>query len=136
MSARVRRDDGRVSVFLAIALLGVIVLIGLSVDGSGKLQALQRADHIAAEAARAAGQAIDAGKAIPGGAKIVDPVLATRAAQAYLAAAGVAGEANPSLDGRKVDVTVHITYATKMLGLIGRGQVTVTGHATAVLVTG
>jgi Flp pilus assembly protein TadG len=138
MTARawLRRDDGRVSVYFAIALTALVVLIGLTVDGSGRFRMMQRADNIAAEAARAGGQALDAGQAISGGGKVVDPVLAATAAQAYLASAGVTGTVEIAADRQHLTVTVTIPYTTDMLSYIGIDQVTVTGRATATLLTG
>jgi Flp pilus assembly protein TadG len=129
------RDAGRVSVFVAIALTGILVLIGMVVDAGGKLRTHQRADNIAAEAARAAGQAIDPAQAIPGNAKVIDPIPAAAAAREYLSAAGVPGSVT-ILDQRRVEVVVTITRPTSMLSLIGIDSSTVTGRATAELVTG
>ncbi|MFI5953354.1 hypothetical protein [Cryptosporangium sp. NPDC051539] len=128
-------DRGRVSVFLAIALAGVLILIGMVADGGARLRAMQRADNIAAEAARAAGQGIDGATAIPGGKKQLDPDLAVRAAQDYLASADVTGTATVNDDLDEVVVEVRITRPTAMLGLIGINTIQVTGHATAVLRT-
>jgi hypothetical protein len=123
-----------VSVFLAIALAGVLILIGMVDDGGGRLRAMQRADNVAAEAARAGGQAINGPTAIQGGAKVLDAVQAKRAAQAYLASAGVPGTVNLVGD-TKVQVEVQITEQTRMLSLIGISSYQVTGRATAVIVT-
>lgn len=131
--SRLRGDDGRVSVYFAIVTLGFIALLGLLVDGGGRIRALQRADNIAAEAARTAGQAINAPVAISGGAKRVDPAAAVAAAQAYIAAAGATcppGCVRIAPDQRHVTVTVQVVY-TEMVHL---GSWTVTGTATAVLV--
>lgn len=128
-------DRGRVSVFLAIALVGVLILIGMVADGGARLRAMQRADNIAAEAARAAGQGIDGSEAIPGGEKRLLPELASRAAQEYLAAAGVPGTAVVTDGGQEVVVEVRITEDTAMLSLIGINTINVTGRATAVLRT-
>src|SRR6266511_4176957 len=125
-----RRDEGRISVYFAIALTGLIVIIGLTVDGSGRFREMQRADNIAAEAARAGGQAI------AGGPKVVDPALAVTAAQAYLTSAGVTGTVQVAADRLHLSVTVTIPYNTVMLSYIGIDQVIVTGHATAQLLSG
>lgn len=135
-SAPANRETGRVSVFLAIALAGVLILIGMVDDGGGRLRARQRADNIAAEAARAAGQAINGPSAIEGGEKLLDPAEAVRAARAYLAAAHVTGTATVGRDLKSVQVDVQITEPTAMLSLIGISSYQVTGHATAILVTG
>jgi hypothetical protein len=134
--SRTGREAGRVSVFLAIALAGVLILVGMVGDGGGRLRAMQRADNIAAEAARAAGQAINGPSAIEGGDKLLDPAQAVRAAQAYLTAANVTGTATVGRDLKSVQVEVEITEPTAMLSLIGISSYHVTGHATAVLVTG
>ena len=130
-----RDDRGRVSVFLAIALAGVLILIGMVADGGARLRAMQRADNVAAEAARAAGQGIDGGRAIPGGEKVLDPDVAAAAAQSYLATAEVPGTATVSEDGKRVSVEVRITRPTSMLSLIGIDSIEVTGRATAELRT-
>ena len=135
MTSGLRSDDGRISVFLAIALLGVLVIIGLSADGAGRLRTAQRADHIAAEAARAGGQAILLPQAVTGGDKTLDPARAAATAQQYLNTAGADGMVRVE-DGVTLVVTVTATYDTVMLGLIGIDRVTVTGRATAHLVTG
>ena len=138
-ASRPASDAGRVSVFLAIALVAVLVIIGLVVDGAGRIRATQRADNLAAEAARAGGQAIDVAAAIGGAPKVVDPEQAREAAQRYLAALGepgVTGTAEPSADGEHLTVTVSITYDTAMLDLFGFADTYVErGTATVELVT-
>jgi len=129
-----RRDDGKITLLVLVFMIAILAVIGLSVDGGAEIRALQRADNIAADAARTAGQAIDATHAIPGGAKVVDPGAAVAAASAYLAAAGVTGTVGVSQDRQQVTVTVTITTNTVMLSIVGIDQMTVTGHATAQLV--
>lgn len=131
---RCRGDEGRLSLLAIVLALAVLVMIGLSVDGGGKLRALQRADRIAVEAARAAGQAIAAPQAIQGGEKVVDPPAAVAVVESYLAAVGVTGTVALSEDRRQVTVTVTIIYRTVFLGLIGINTLTATRRATAVLV--
>jgi hypothetical protein len=128
------RDEGRIALLVIVLTLAVLAMIGLSVDGGGKLRALQRADRLAVEAARAAGQAIAAPQAIRGGEKVVDPAAATAAAQNYLAAAGVSGSVTVSTDRKQVTVTVTIVYTTQFLGLIGIDTLPATRQASAVLV--
>lgn len=128
-------DRGSISMLAAAAAFAVIIMIGLAVDGGGKVRAAERADYIAQEAARAAGQAIDTPQAIQGGPKILDPNAAVAAGQHYLAVAGVTGTVTVSKDLTHVTVTVTITDHTVFLELIGISQFTVTRHATAVLIT-
>lgn len=131
---RAARDDGRVALLAIPLTLAVLAMIGLSVDGGGKLRAIRKADNIAAEAARAAGQAIQGSQAIPGGDKVVDPIPAVQAAQSYLVAAGVSGDVTVSQDRKQITVTVTIVYNTVFLGLIGLDTLPATRQATAVLV--
>lgn len=127
-------DRGSVSVFVAISMLGLLVLVGLVADGGAKLRATQRADAVAAEAARAGGQALDLPAAVAGQHDRVDRAVAVRAAEAYLAAAGATGSVTVSSDRTHVVVTVTDSAPTAFLGLLGIDQVTVTGSASAMLV--
>ncbi|GAB3948644.1 pilus assembly protein TadG-related protein [Micromonospora vulcania] len=132
-------EQGRVSIFLAVTMVGVLAIVGLSVDGAGQLRTLQRADNLAAEAARAGGQAIDRATAIEGGPKRINQAEARVAVTHYLAAAGVASHtvSFPQVAGETlVRVRVTITYRRSMLGLFGMADtVTVTGEATARAIT-
>lgn len=131
---RASRDDGRISLLVIVLTLAVLAMIGLSVDGGGKVRALRKADNLAAEAARAAGQAIEGAQAIPGGEKVIDPVPAVEAAQNYLTAAGVTGTVTVSQDRKQITVTVTINYDTVFLDLVGLDTLPATRAATAVLV--
>lgn len=66
------RDSGGISILLAICLTAVLMVIGLSVDGGGVMRTTQRADDIAAEAARVGGQAINVQAAIAGSPHLLD----------------------------------------------------------------
>ncbi|MFD0741121.1 pilus assembly protein TadG-related protein [Phytohabitans flavus] len=135
-----RRDDGRVSIFLAIALAGMLMVIGLAYDGAGQLGALQRAHNLAAEAARAGGQSIDRAQAIEGGPTQIGEAEAVAAVDAYRAAAGVGGPPPTFSTGPGgeplIQVEVSVTYDNKFLDVFGFSDTsTVTGTATAVLLT-
>jgi hypothetical protein len=129
------RDAGRVSIFLAIGLFGILAVIGLSFDGAGQLRSMQRADNLAAEAARAGGQAIDRAGAIQGLPTELDEAAARAAVEAYLRAAGAPPHQVdfPTEDGQQlIRVRLRLTYQTYMLGLFGfDDEVTVSGEATA-----
>lgn len=129
-------DRGGVTVFVAICVLALLGIVGLAVDGGGKMRATERADFIATEAARAGGQAIDPAQAVPGKAVTVDPQAAQAAAQAYLNAAGTPGTATVSGDGKTLTVTTRGTYDTKFLAAMGIGTLSVTGHGKANLLHG
>ncbi|WFE50804.1 pilus assembly protein TadG-related protein [Micromonospora sp. WMMD1155] len=132
-------EHGRVSIFLAVTMIGVLAVIGLSFDGAGQLRTLQRAQNLAAEAARAGGQAIDRATAIEGGPKRIDEDEAVVAVANYLAAVDTAGHtvSFPVVDGEtRIRVTVSITYHRSMLGpFVSADTVTVTGEATASAIT-
>ncbi|MFE2865187.1 pilus assembly protein TadG-related protein [Embleya sp. NPDC059259] len=132
------RDRGSLAIMLAIMMAVIILLVGLVVDGGGKLRADSKADAYAQEAARAAGQAIDPTKAIPGTAIVVPQQAAETAAGEYLRAHAVvkSGHAKVTSDGRYIDVDVTIEYNTKVAAFFGVSTVTVKGHARAGLVHG
>lgn len=122
--------------FVAVCVVALIGIIGVAVDGGGKMRATERADYIAGEAARAGGQAIDPVKAISGEAVVVNPQDAVAAAQAYLRTAGARGTVSVAGDGKTLTVNVSGAYDTKFLSVVGIGSMPVTGHGTATLLTG
>ena len=132
---RGRRTDaerGAISVFLAVLVPGLLLIIGLAVDGGAKVAATQRANAIADEAARAGGQALDVSSALAGQVR-VDPAAAVAAAEGYLARNDVSG-AVTVVDGDTLQVTTTITEPTAFLGLVGITEFTVEGTGTADLV--
>ncbi|WBC10878.1 hypothetical protein [Micromonospora sp. WMMA1947] len=141
MTGRRAAENGRVSLFLAVAMTGVLAIISLAYDGAGQLRTLQRADNLAAEAARAGGQMIDRARAIEGGPKRIDQVAARAAVAAYLDAAG--GVRDHEVDfpvvgaETRIRVRVQITYSRDLLGLFGvQNTAIVSGEATARALTG
>lgn len=130
------RDEGSVTLFVVVAVVGLLVLIGLVVDGGTKVRALQRADHLAAEAGRAGGQAIDVPAAITGAPPTLDARAAVSAAQAYLRANGVTGTVSVGDAGQSLTVNVTTTANTVFLGLVGVNTITVHGSAKVSLVRG
>ena len=135
-AARVGADPecGSMTIFFAITVLGLLLLVGLIVDGGAKLRATQRADAVAAETARAAGQVLDLPAAVAGEGASVDVVGAVAAASAYLDAAGLTGSIQIADDRTHLAVTTTAESPTVFLGLIGVPTVTVTGHAEVQLV--
>lgn len=129
------RDEGRVSLLVAVIVPALLFLIAAVVDAGGQVRALQRANSIATQAARTAGQQVDYPQAVTGGTKVVDPQRAVIAAESYLRQAGANGTATISPDRQHITVTAAITYQPLMLGAFGRGPVDVSGQASAELVT-
>lgn len=126
-------DRGSITLFVVVIALGLFVAVGLVVDGGGKVRALQRADDVAAEAARAGGQAIQAGVAIRGEGAEASADEAQAAARAYLSSAGVAGSVTVT-GGTRLTVDTSTTYTPVFLDMIGIGTQTTTGHAEVRLV--
>jgi Flp pilus assembly protein TadG len=134
MKRPVRCDEaGSISIWMAVASLAMMVLVGLAVDLGGQVHAKQRAHDIAAEAARTGGQHVQAGPAIQGRYVHVDTAGARAAAQAYLAAAGVTGTVTIT-GGDTITVEVTDTYSPTFLSVIGIGDLTVTSDASARIV--
>lgn len=130
-------DRGKVTVFVTLIAPAWIAMLGLVIVGGGRLRAYQRADNVAAEAARAAGSAIDTSIAVPGGPKLVDADDARDAALAYLNAAGASGTVTISPDRRHLTVTAKIDYTNPSgLEFIGGATWEATGVATATLLVG
>jgi len=129
-----RGDEGSIAIYAVIVIGGLLLLLALVVDGGGKLKMKERADAAAQEAARAGGEQINAGRAIPGNGIVVDPSAATQAAYAYLRQAGFASGASVQVTdgGRELVVDVRTRYSS----VFGIGSLPVHGHATAALVYG
>lgn len=119
------------AVVLAIALL---LIVGLVVDAGQKLNAVAQAGDVAAQAAHAAGQQLEADTALLGGGATVDPAAAQAAGQEVLAAAGMTGEV--LVDGDRILVTATCTKQTAFLSLISITTVHGTGSAEVRLATG
>lgn len=118
--------------FIGFAVVMLLVLAVL-VDGGRLMMADADADDIAAEAARAAGQKVNAGDAITGEGTRADPRKAVAAAQAFLADAGVTGSVRVAEDGQSITITVHDTYDPLLLGGFGYSRMPVTATADVTL---
>lgn len=119
---------GGISLVMLIGAIGLLMVLGLVMDGSAKAHTLDRANRLASEAARAGLQAVN-----PAGDR-VDTAAVQHAVDQYLHAEGVSGTAEVA--DRQVIVHVSITEPTKMLSIIGINSMTVTGDGTANLVYG
>lgn len=125
-----RSERGSVSLFAILATIGAFLILGLVVDGGARIQALQRADGVAREAARQAGEAVQAAPAVRGEAVLADTAAGAAAARRYLAAAGVNGSV--SVHGASITVDTHLSYTPVFLS--GLGPLGVSGHAEARIV--
>lgn len=123
------RGGGSVSAPMAIAMLALIAVSGLAIDGARKAQQIATADAVAEEAARAGGQVVDLA-AVQRGEATLDPDNARAAALEYLEAAGVAGEVFVVAPDR-IRVEVVLRQPTVLLGLVGIDEISATGSAEA-----
>jgi Flp pilus assembly protein TadG len=128
-------DRGAIAPLIAVVAMALFLMVGLAVDGGGRMRAIERADDLAAEAARTGGQVLNLPDAVRGRRDVIDPAAARRAALAYLDDAGVTGTATVSGDGKTITVTTRIKYRPVLLSLIGLGPWTQTGSATSTLIT-
>ena len=124
-------ERGAVTVWLVLASILMVAVIGITVDLGGQLHAKQRAHTIAAQAARTGAEQITA-DAMTGATPKLDTGQARAAAVAYLRAAGVTGTATIN-GGTRVTVNVTDTYTPVFLTSIGIGPLTVTASSTAQL---
>lgn len=131
--AQARDERGSITIWLALSSLVMMLLLGLAVDLGGQVHAKQRAHDLAAQAARAGGEQVQAAPAIMGDYVHVDTAAARRAARAYLEASGVTGTVSIS-GGDTITVRVHDSYSPKFLGLFGIGDLDVTSESSARLI--
>lgn len=126
-------ERGSVSVWLATAAFVMIILVGVVVDLGGQVYAQQHTRDVANQAARVAGQQINAPAAIRGLGVRANASQAASAAQAYLNASDVSGTVS-IVNGNTIKVMTSSTYETKFLSIIGLNSMRVTGQAEARIV--
>ncbi|RJQ77681.1 hypothetical protein D5S17_14770 [Pseudonocardiaceae bacterium YIM PH 21723] len=122
-------ENGSMSVYMALLIPIFLLILALVVNGHGYLQAVAKADAVAAEAARAAVSAVDT----RGATATVDLNDAVNAGRAYLSQARVAGSVTVQ-DRNKVQVDATVDEPALLPLLITRYHAS--GHATAVLQIG
>lgn len=130
-----RDDRGSTSLFFITIAIALFLMVGLVVDGGGKVRSLQRANAVADQAARAGGQAIIGPQAIRGDGAKLDTGSAKSAAQSYLGRSGVSGSV-AIVNGTRLRVTATNRYDPVFLSLIGIGTMTSSGSAEVRLVEG
>ncbi|WP_298331281.1 pilus assembly protein TadG-related protein [Haloactinopolyspora sp.] len=128
---RTSSDTGSITLIFAVVTLALIAMVGLVFDGRAQMTAQQRADNVAAEAARAAGQHIS-GSVVTGSSGL-DRRRAVAAARNHLSAAGVAGSV--TLEGNTIVVRTDTTEPARILSLIGITTLEATGEATVEVTT-
>ncbi len=118
-------ERGSVSIAAAILVPAVIIMLGLVVDGGGKVAAVRRADAAAVAAVRFGGDAAASNLAAGQNPSSV----AYAAARRYLN--GVGGSYTVAVRGRTLTVTTTETYNTVILQAIGIGSFQGHGEASA-----
>jgi hypothetical protein len=121
---------------MAITITGLLFIIGVVHDVGGQIRTTFYAAQVAAEAARAGGQAVDTDIVAAHGDHSADRSAAERAALAYLSDADADGWVAFSEDSTEITVGVNLTYRRVILGLFGFNDYEVTRQATARLVAG
>ena len=127
-------ERGSVSVWAALIVAAVTLIVGISVDLTGQIAAKQYATDIAAQAARVAGQQLDSNAVMGGGPRArVDVTSARATALAFIRGAGMEGTVTVT-SGTRLLITATATYRPVFLTAIGLGPLTVTGTSTARIV--
>lgn len=117
-------DRGSVTVWAISATVACMLLLGLVLDGGTMLRARSDAFSLAAAAARAGAQQLDADAAVQGQ-SVVDPAAAEQTALEYLAARGATGTV--AVTAETITVTVTSDARLQLLSLAGAD----TAHFTA-----
>lgn len=128
-----RRDDGNVTVFVAVIVPALIAVAGMVLDLGLAMNTRVHALAVAEEAARAGAGALDPVQLRHGGRPSLDPQRAQAAARSYLAGIGESGTVSATAD--VVTVTVKIRQPAELLRLVGVKSFTIAGTATAVPTT-
>jgi Flp pilus assembly protein TadG len=129
-----RSERGDSTIVGIVIVTALILMIGLVVDGGGKLQSDDQARYAAEQAARAAGQQINVAQAQAGDRPGVNLSQAVSAANSSLAASGVRGTVTSTPTG--ITVTATATYRTKHLPILGMRELTSTATAEARIARG
>lgn len=128
------RDDERGSItpFFVVFVPALILIVGLVVDGAGKIQANENAQAIASGASRAAANAV-AAQVVSNGGITLDNNRARIAATDYIEASGMTGTVN--VVGDRITVSVETSYSTKFVSIIGITTLPAEATATAEIIT-
>lgn len=128
------RDDERGSMtpFFVVFVPALVLIVGLVVDGAGKIQANENAQAIASGASRAAANAVASQVVVNGGISL-DNNRARIAATDYIEASGMTGTV--TVTGTRISVTVETNYSTKFVSIIGIATLPAEASATAEIIT-
>lgn len=134
-SVRAREGGGmEVQAFVLVIFLALMVAAGLAVDGSGKIQAAQYAQTVAAESARAGAQEILPGP-VTGKSPVLDTTRAVQEAQTFMTGFhhdgyDISGTCYAE-DNLTIACDTTVVYHTVFLGIITIDTLTVHAHSNA-----
>jgi Flp pilus assembly protein TadG len=128
-----RGDVGSLTVFVAVLAVALFALIGLVVDGGRAVAAQSAVTGEAEQAARVGADQISV-QAIRSGTVAIDPLAATKAASAYLQAAGTSGVV--TISDQTVRVHIQSWEPTVILGIVGVVRIGLSATASATNVHG
>ncbi|GAA2997952.1 hypothetical protein GCM10020229_07900 [Kitasatospora albolonga] len=135
---RRRADEGSIALFVAICVAGLVIMVGIVLEGGGRLRAIENADARAQEAARAVGQQLDQAALLSGRGYVLKKDLdeARSVATAYLEPYGLKPADITFRGDRTVVVEIRTTYRTTLLGAMRVEELDVRGVGSAGLVHG
>lgn len=127
-----RHERGSATVWGVLLALVLTLVVGITVDLTGQVNAQQRALDLAQQAGRAAANEVEAAPAMQGRLPVVELAAARAAAARYLAASHVQGSVTAT-GPASLRVHVSTTYQPVFLGAVGFGPKTVTGQVDVTL---
>ncbi len=132
-SGRVGDDSGQVTPVVAVALLGLVAMAALVVDGGLLFSARRSLQALADAAAQAGAMEVDGRVLRESQGRVVqlDAVAAEAAVDGYLEAARFAGSAHIDATPSEVDVRLSEERPTLLLSLVGLRTVGTEGSAVA-----
>lgn len=119
-------ERGAIAVWASVVIVAFVIIVGAGVDFAGHAAAEQHARAVAHEAARAGGQYVHLDAT---GVPRAEVARVVQAANAYVAASGLEG--GTTVTEGEIRVSVHGTYPTVFLGVIGVDELPLRGSAVA-----
>ena len=135
--ARGATDRGAATVFVVCFASVLFACAGLAIDGGRAINARDRVNDVAEQAARAgAGQLDDASLRAVDGSVVLDQGAAEAEARRFVNQSNPEYTVLPTAGTGSVTVRVEWTYPTVILGIVGINSIPVSGTATAGPATG
>jgi len=130
-------DRGSATVFVVGFAIVLFACAGLAIDGGRAINARDRVNDVAEQAARAgAGQLDDASLRAVDGSIVLDQGAAEAEARRFVNQSNPEYTVLPTAGTGSVTVRVEWTYPTVILGIVGINSIPVSGTATAGPATG